>query len=105
MYNLLREYGEARAKTLNRLGIFTLEDLITYYPRDYEDRGKIKKISDVIDGENALISAFVISNMQVIKTSNKKMTICRLVVKDETDSIEIIWYNQPYLKSNFRVRC
>lgn len=41
--------GEARAKTLNNLGIYTLEDLITYYPRNYEDRSKPKALEDVED--------------------------------------------------------
>ena len=43
--------GPARAKSLNKLGIYTLGDLITYYPRDYEDRSIIKKIDEVKDGE------------------------------------------------------
>ncbi len=41
--------GESRAKVLNRLGIFNLEDLITYYPREYEDRSKAKSLSDTVD--------------------------------------------------------
>ena len=36
----IKGVGPSRAKLLNKLGIETLEDLITYYPRDYEDRGK-----------------------------------------------------------------
>ncbi len=43
----IKGVGEARAKTLNKLGIFNLEDLITYYPRDYEDRSKVKKLEEV----------------------------------------------------------
>ena len=57
----IKGVGEARAKTLNRLGISNLEDLITYYPRTYEDRSKIKKLEDVIDGEDVLIKATVLS--------------------------------------------
>lgn len=45
----IKGVGEARAKTLNKLGIYTLEDLITYYPRDYEDRSKEKDLCDVED--------------------------------------------------------
>ena len=95
--------GEARAKTLNKLGIFTLEDLITYYPRNYEDRSIAKKLEDVTDGEEVLIKAFVVSKMQVITTRNRKMKICRMIVRDDTDACELVWYNQPYLKQNFRM--
>lgn len=41
--------------------------------------------------------------MQVIKTRNKKMTICKMIVRDNTDACEIVWYNQPYLKSQFKL--
>ncbi len=74
--------GEARAKSLNKLGIFTLEDLITYYPRDYEDRSKAKPLSDVFDGEEVLIKAHVVTSMQVTKARSRKMTICKIIVSD-----------------------
>ena len=41
--------------------------------------------------------------MQVITTKNRRMKICKLLVKDETDSLELTWYNQPYLKANFHI--
>lgn len=94
--------GENRAQILNKLRIYTLEDLITYYPRDYEDRGKIKKLIEAEDGEEVLIKASVVTSMQVIRTKSK-MTICKIIVKDDTDACEITWYNQPYLKSQFKV--
>ena len=45
----IKGVGEARAKGLNKLGIFNLGDLITYYPRGYEDRSKVKLLRDVLD--------------------------------------------------------
>lgn len=74
--------GEARAKILNKLGIYTLEDLITYYPRSYEDRSLAKHLSDVSDGEEVLIKAHVTTGMQVIRARNGKMTICKIIVND-----------------------
>lgn len=41
--------GPARAQLLKKLGIFNLYDLITYFPREYEDRSKPKLIQDVED--------------------------------------------------------
>ena len=55
--------GPNRAVTLNRLGIQTLGDLITYFPREHEDRSKPKKIAEVMDGEEVLIEAMVVSKM------------------------------------------
>jgi len=51
--------GSNRVKLLNKLGIFTLRDLITYYPRNYEDRGKAKKLYECLNGEEATIEAVV----------------------------------------------
>ena len=39
----IKTVGPSRAELLNKLGIFTLKDLITYFPREYEDRGKVKR--------------------------------------------------------------
>ena len=96
----LKGVGPAKVKLLNILGINTLEDLITYYPRDYEDRGKPRKIEDLQDGEEALIRAVPASRFHVINT-RRNMKICKLLVSDDTGTMEIVWYNQPYLKDKF----
>ena len=44
--------GPNRAKLFNILGIYTIEDLISYYPRAYQDRSQIKKIEELQDGED-----------------------------------------------------
>jgi len=95
--------GPNRVKLLNKLNIYSLEDLITYYPRDYEDRSKPKKIADTVDGEETLIEAIVTSRMREIRTYKKNMTIYKLIVRDETDSCELVWYNQSYLKNMFQM--
>ena len=51
----LKGVGPNRVKLLNKLGIFTLGDLITYYPRTYEDRSKPKVLCECKEGEEVLI--------------------------------------------------
>ena len=96
----IKGVGPNRASLLQKLGINTLEDLITYYPRDYEDRGKPKYIASLIDGEEALIDAIVVSRMSE-KRIRKNMTIQNLIVRDETGTCVITWFNQSYLKNKF----
>ena len=98
----IKGVGPARAKLLNSLGIFTLSDLITYFPRDYEDRGKPKNIAEVEDGEEALIEAICVSKMME-KRIRKNMVIYKLSVRDETGLCHITWFNQKYLKNRFKV--
>ena len=97
----IKGVGPSRVKLLNKLGINTLEDLITYYPRNYEDRGKPKSISELVDGEEALISAFVVARMSEVRI-RKNLTLCKVVVRDETGTAQITWYNQSYLKNTFK---
>ncbi len=93
--------GEARAKLLNRLGIFTLKDLITYYPRAYEDRSIPKKIDELVDGEEALIEVIPVTRVSEIRI-RRNMTILKMNARDDTGVCQITWFNQPYLKSMFK---
>ena len=96
----IKGVGPNRIKQLNKLGIYTLEDLITYYPRNYEDRGKRKSIAELIDGEEALIEATCVTKMSEIKI-RKNMAIYKLVVRDDTGTCTITWFNTFYLKNKF----
>ncbi|MBP3597511.1 MAG: ATP-dependent DNA helicase RecG [Clostridia bacterium] len=94
----IKGVGPNRVKLLNKIGINTLEDLITYYPREHEDRSKPKYITELVDGEEALISAIPITKFSEIKI-RKNLILCKLVVRDESGSCQITWYNQSYLKN------
>lgn len=98
----IKGVGPERVKSLNKLGIHTLEDLITYYPRTYEDRSKAKKIDELINGEECLIEAICVSKIAEIKI-RKNMTMYKLIVKDETATCEITWFNMSYLKTKFKL--
>ncbi len=97
----IKGVGPKKAEILNKIGIYNLEDLITYFPRQHEDRGNAKNISELIDGEEALICAYPVSRMNEIKI-RKNLTLCKLLVRDETGTCQITWYNQSYLKNNFK---
>ena len=93
--------GPNRVQLLNKLNINTLKDLITYYPRRYEDRSKPKPIVECMDSEEVLIEGIATSRISEIKAGRK--TIYRLLIQDETGICVAIWYNQSYLKNMFSV--
>ena len=97
----VKNVGPTRVKLLNKLHIYTLQDLISYFPRNYEDRGVAKKLADCQDGEEALIKATAIT--KVSETFARKLKIYRLVVRDGENPCTIIWYNQSYLKNIFKI--
>ena len=96
----VKTVGPNRVKLLNKLKIYTLKDLITYFPRDYEDRSKPKKIYECIDGEETLIEAIAVN--KIIEIRRGKMIISKLTVRDETGICYITWFNQGYLKDKFQ---
>ena len=95
----IKGVGPNRVKLLNKLGIFTLKDLITYYPRTYEDRSKPKNIAECIDGEEVLIEAYASGRVSDVRLRGKTMQ--KLVIRDETGVATAIWFNQSYLKNKF----
>ena len=97
----IKGVGPNRVQLLNKLNINTLEDLITYFPRTYEDRSIPKKIYECIDGEEGLIEAMVASRMQEIRMHGK--TMYKLLIRDDTGMATATWFNQSYLKNKFEV--
>ena len=92
--------GPKKAQKLNKLGIFTLKDLIYYFPRQFEDRNNFKKIFELQNDEKATIRVVVIG----IEISNprKGMNITKIDVKDDTGYAKLVFFNQNYIKDRFK---
>ena len=96
----VKTVGPNRVQLLNKLNIYTLKDLIEYYPRDYEDRSKPKNLYECTDGEEVLIEAMPTG--RISEMHKGRMTISRLIVKDQTGTCYITWFNQGYLRDKFQ---
>ncbi len=94
--------GPNNLPLLQKLGINTLGDLITFFPRNYEDRSKPKKINELVDGEEALIDVICASQMNETRFARNKVML-KMVVRDETGDCVLTWFNQTYLKNKFKV--
>lgn len=97
----IKGVGPNRVQLLNKIGIFTLKDLITYFPRTYEDRNKPKNIAECINGEEVLIEAIACGKLTDVRLRGKTMQ--KLLVRDQTASCTITWFNQSYLKNKFEI--
>lgn len=96
----LRGIGPKRCDALRKFGIETLHDLFYLFPRRYEDRGQFRRIKDLKINEFATIKGKVIT---LGLRPMKRLTLFELVVEDDSGSIFATWFNQPYLKKNFKV--
>lgn len=93
--------GPNKVKLLNKLNIYTLNDLITYYPRDYEDRSIVTNLKDVVDNEKYTIEVLALTDVNV-RYINRNKNYEKVIVKDDTDNCVITWFNQPYVKDNIK---
>ena len=95
----LKGVGEARARTFANLGITTLYDLISYFPRSYEDRSRIAPISEMQVDEPACFRAFVTSQPRTHHI-RKGLDLTKLTVADETARLNLTFFNQSYVADN-----
>ena len=89
--------GEQRAEALHKLGIDTLEDLLRWFPRDYQDRSKIRELATMEDGETACVLARVVT-VPVLNRIRAGMSLVKFRIADDSGSAEIVYFNQPYIK-------
>ena len=86
--------GPRKAAILEKLNIRTKYDLLTHYPRAYENHSSLTKIRDVCAGETALIVGRI-SNITSREARN--LTIINAYLVDNTGYIQLTWFNQKYL--------
>ncbi len=87
---------ENQKKALKKLGLFTISDLLFYFPTRYSDISEIKNINNLIGGENATLYG-KISGLKTKKAFKSNIPMGEGYIEDLTGKIKIIWFNQPYL--------
>ncbi len=98
----LNGVGKVRAAQLERLGIRTVGDLIYFFPRAYEKRGDIRSLS-AFDSERQC--AYVLTIATEPKTANirRGLSLTKFRAFDESGSVEITFFNSPYVKDVFHI--
>lgn len=100
--SVLSGVGKTRAESLNKLGIYTLRDLIFYAPRTYEHRADVHTLGSFsLDTPHS----YILTVATEVSTARlkKNMTISKLRAFDETGSCEIVFFNSPFVKDVFHV--
>lgn len=93
--------GEKLAEKLALLGLSTVEDLLTYYPRKYEDYTNPRTIDQIVPGEHQIIKARILSIENDV-SPRKRIKLTHGLVADATGQIAITWFNQPFLIRTLR---
>ena len=100
----LKGIGTKTAELFAKLGIYTIQDLLKWYPRDYdvyEEPILVHELTSDYEATVAAVYGIIARKIDVYNTG--KLSIISTVVRDEKgDGIKCIWYNMPYLKSSLR---
>jgi ATP-dependent DNA helicase RecG len=95
----IKGIGEKKAQALNKLGVFSLYDLISFFPRRYEDRSQFRSIATTMDGETVCIQALVADTPRLAHI-RRGMDLVKLQAVDESGAVDITFFNQSYVKDN-----
>ena len=99
--------GSARKAAYEKMGIYTVEDLLYHFPRAYEHRGDIRMLADA--SEEPYKSGARMSTVLTVSTEARvarvkgRMTLCKFRAFDESGACEITFFNQEYLRNTFTI--
>lgn len=96
-----RGIGYKTALKLAKNKIKTVKDLLYYFPYKYLDLTKIQKIKDLKIGEIGVIIG-KLTNLKLFSSPKGRMFIVQGIISDETGSLKVIWYNQPFLAKTLK---
>lgn len=88
--------GPKKAERFGQLGLYTLKDMLTYYPRDYEDRSTIVPVCNLTDGTKVCVRATVGTPPQTARLRGG-MQLTHCVVFDESGTLLLRFFQQPYV--------
>ena len=94
----IKGLGKANIVKLNKLHVYTLYDLLYFFPRAYEDRSNSKNIAEILPEE------FVVLKGKILKASNQYIKGGRYMYRawfgDDTGVVELTWFNNRYIQKN-----
>lgn len=100
--SILSGVGATNLKYLNNIDIYTIEDLVGYFPRKYNDLTKIYSINKLRPG---MVTIKVRLNRGTILHLRRGLTMTTATAQDETGRVKIIWFNQPYRLKTIKTDC
>jgi ATP-dependent DNA helicase RecG len=93
--------GLVLAEKLAKIGIFTVKDLLDYFPRKYDDYSDVVSVKDMMPGYVTLKVTFANISERRVK---RGLHITQAEAIDQSGKVRVIWFNQPYRASNLTAR-
>ena len=99
---ILKGVGPKTLENLNKCGIFTIIDLLLYFPRDYKIIRTCNSLKDALEKQEVIITGEVLEIKRDVRTRSGKI-ISTVTLQNEEERIKCRWFNQPYIKNKFRI--
>ena len=102
---LLRELkgvGEKTEKLFQKIGITTTDDLLHYYPRNYDSYEAPEEIGSLKENSVVSVRGTVTAGVYVNRIRN--LQVISVTVADTTGRLPVVWFNAPYLKNTLKKR-
>ena len=96
----LKGIGEKTEKLFQKLNIYTIGDLLRYYPRAYDIYEEAIPIENVEEGKVVTITGNVYGKVQVATMKNLQVTTA--FVKDLTGTLKVVWFRMPFLRNSLK---
>ena len=97
----LKGIGEKTGALFKRLGIETVEELLHAYPRAYDAYEPAIPVGQVQEGKLCTVCGQLLRTATVRRFQNMQVIVT--VVKDLTGSLQLTWFNMPYLRSSLQM--
>ena len=99
----LPRIGEKYAKALKKLDILTVRDLLFHFPFRYDDYSQKFSIKDIPLEQDITIEGKV-TDIKTTRTWKRKIFLTEAIITDDSGSIKVIWFNQPYISDTLKIR-
>jgi len=97
----IKGIGPRKSVALNKLNIESIEDFLFYYPRDYEDRRELRKISSLRDCDTASVKGKLLLIVKGRGRIPRKQTL-KLFVQDETGGMEVVFFHAGFMEKSLK---
>ena len=96
----LKGIGEKTGKLFEKLGIFTIDDLLTYYPRAYDAYEAPVPIGQLKEQTVMAVESVLVKSADLLRLNH--MQIVSVQLRDLTGSLQVTWFNMPYMRANLK---
>ncbi|MDY5846077.1 MAG: ATP-dependent DNA helicase RecG [Bariatricus sp.] len=98
--NELKGIGEKTEKLFQKMGIYTVGDLLRYYPRGYDVYEEPVSVGELEEGKTQAVSGVIYGRVQV--GGGRNMQVTTAYVKDITGTLKVVWFRMPFLRNTLK---